>query len=55
MGIKQIEDWYSVTPEDVIDGGGATLVNQYYGGSLIKALCAIFPGTWDRRFLRSYR
>lgn len=52
MGIQKIEDWYTVTSDDVIDSGGATLINQYYGGSLIKSLSSIFPGTKDQRILR---
>lgn len=46
LGIKQAEDWYSVTREQVRARGGVSLL-AYYGGSIFSMLQALEPGhTW---------
>jgi hypothetical protein len=44
MNISQPTDWYKVSREDVYQqAGGQTLLEQYYGNSLYKALVCAFP------------
>jgi len=43
LGIKKLDDWYTLRAEDVFKIGGYALINEKYGGSLVKALLAVFP------------
>lgn len=43
LGINTLDDWYMVDLRDVMKMGGSTLINSYYGGSLVKMLMALYP------------
>ena len=43
LGYKELDDWYSVTGEDIHKNGGKGLLSSYYGGSPIKALRSVYP------------
>jgi hypothetical protein len=43
LGIRKMEDWYQVVVSDFIKAGGGTFINQYYNGSVKKALERAFP------------
>lgn len=46
LGVKELEDWYSVDPMDVKQEG-VSVFTQQFGGSLATALQAIYPNhTW---------
>lgn len=48
MNIKHFSDWYQVSLEEVFEIGGTTLLTNYYGGSLSKALISLFPeNNWE--------
>ncbi len=44
LGVTKMEDWYGITMKDVLKKGmqSATFLNEYYQGSLIKALQTIY-------------
>jgi len=42
LNVKSVEDWYLVSQEEITNFGGKSLLN-YYDGSHIKALEAIYP------------
>ncbi len=42
-----MEDWYKMSPRDIIQKGGKSIL-QHYGSSLFKALASVYPQhTWD--------
>lgn len=43
MNLKSWEDWYQIKFSDVEFHGGAPLLFEYYGNSLVKALLKIYP------------
>eukprot|EP01114_Cavostelium_apophysatum_P019814 TRINITY_DN6476_c0_g1_i1.p1 TRINITY_DN6476_c0_g1~~TRINITY_DN6476_c0_g1_i1.p1 ORF type:complete len:606 (-),score=129.46 TRINITY_DN6476_c0_g1_i1:43-1860(-) len=43
FGLKDWTDWYHVSSKDVQTNGGLRMLNYYYGGSIIKALEAVYP------------
>jgi hypothetical protein len=43
LGVQQMEDWYHVNVADIVDRGCGSLLNSYYGGSLVSALQTIYP------------
>ncbi len=46
--IKNPRDWYFVLTNEVKKNGGAGLLQNYYKGSLIRALQAVYPQTiWN--------
>jgi hypothetical protein len=47
LNILKYEDWYQFSSQDLEDLGGGTLLNVYYGGSILKALSAIYPGLFN--------
>ncbi len=48
LSIQQPEDWYNVSKADIVNRGGSTLLDNYYGGSLMKALQFVYPNYhWD--------
>jgi hypothetical protein len=48
VGVKDIDDWYQVTIEDVSNAGGTTMIHSVYSGSLRNALESIFTEhKWD--------
>eukprot|EP01027_Heterolobosea_sp_BB2_P026356 GEZU01040587.1.p1 GENE.GEZU01040587.1~~GEZU01040587.1.p1 ORF type:complete len:509 (-),score=114.87 GEZU01040587.1:129-1430(-) len=49
LNVAKPDDWYNVSGKDVAElGGGGGFLYTYYGGSLYKALCAVYPehGEW---------
>lgn len=48
LKFKSFEDWYSVSPEDFAEFGGKSLLREFYGNSVAKAVCTIYPEfNWD--------
>lgn len=45
LNIKQREDWFSVTADEVVAMGDHKLLHTHYGDSLIKAIMSVYPGT----------
>jgi hypothetical protein len=45
LGVKSREDWYKVKPKDAVQKDHGSMINNYYGGSLIKALQTIYTDT----------
>jgi len=45
LDLKTVEGWYTVTHHIVSSNGGAGLLKDYYGNSLLKALKDIYPET----------
>eukprot|EP01114_Cavostelium_apophysatum_P021704 TRINITY_DN7644_c0_g1_i1.p1 TRINITY_DN7644_c0_g1~~TRINITY_DN7644_c0_g1_i1.p1 ORF type:complete len:421 (-),score=51.35 TRINITY_DN7644_c0_g1_i1:63-1325(-) len=43
LGFTSFQDWYKLSAKDVTAKGGAGLLNHFYGGSLVKALKAVYP------------
>ena len=43
LELRKPEEWYSVKLIDIERRGGGWLLNHLYGGSLVKALSAIYP------------
>eukprot|EP01027_Heterolobosea_sp_BB2_P001748 GEZU01002608.1.p1 GENE.GEZU01002608.1~~GEZU01002608.1.p1 ORF type:complete len:147 (+),score=13.18 GEZU01002608.1:184-624(+) len=43
LGIERFEDWYHARNEDIRRLGGKRLLDEQYGGSLLKALSNIYP------------
>src|ERR1700748_1843416 len=43
LGHKNMEDWYTVTQEDIYRNGGNVFLKEYYNGSPSKALQTIYP------------
>ena len=48
--LKSTEDWYQITINDVNDNFGKSLLSEYYGGSLSKALLEIYS---DYKWIQS--
>jgi hypothetical protein len=62
-GIKNLDDWQKVKVADLEEFGGPSLLQRYYGNSLIKALMKVYPehkwlaflftqapqGYWDKK------
>ena len=47
LGIKEMDDWYKVTLEEVHKYGGKELIQAYYSNSISTALQSIYPfHTW---------
>lgn len=42
--VKNPEDWGKVTNDMIIKNGGSPILINYYGGSIPRALKAIYPG-----------
>jgi hypothetical protein len=42
LGVNNPADWYKVKWHDVLKAGGAVMLNQCYGGSLVKALIKVY-------------
>eukprot|EP01114_Cavostelium_apophysatum_P015052 TRINITY_DN4029_c1_g1_i1.p1 TRINITY_DN4029_c1_g1~~TRINITY_DN4029_c1_g1_i1.p1 ORF type:complete len:534 (-),score=127.16 TRINITY_DN4029_c1_g1_i1:1284-2885(-) len=42
LGVKNLDDWYSIRRSQIYPHGG-TFINAYYGGSLLRALKAVYP------------
>jgi len=42
-GFNSMDDWYSVSVEDILDNGGRGLLNGYYSGSPFLALSSVYP------------
>lgn len=54
LGVKQMEDWYTVLAEDVEHCGGTTVLRSLFQGSLPKALISLFPEhNWDTTEFRN--
>eukprot|EP01027_Heterolobosea_sp_BB2_P018850 GEZU01026495.1.p1 GENE.GEZU01026495.1~~GEZU01026495.1.p1 ORF type:complete len:840 (+),score=185.05 GEZU01026495.1:594-3113(+) len=43
LGLAHLDDWYSVTTQEVSKRGGRGLLNHFYGGSLVRALQSLYP------------
>lgn len=43
LGYQNLDDWYSVTQEDIYKHGGQVLLTNYYSSSPSEALKAVFP------------
>eukprot|EP01114_Cavostelium_apophysatum_P016205 TRINITY_DN4556_c0_g1_i1.p1 TRINITY_DN4556_c0_g1~~TRINITY_DN4556_c0_g1_i1.p1 ORF type:complete len:468 (-),score=106.38 TRINITY_DN4556_c0_g1_i1:76-1479(-) len=43
LKVEKLDDWYSITLEQVESIGGASFLPRYYGESLSKALQALYP------------
>jgi hypothetical protein len=43
LGLKELDDWYSVTAED-FEKEGRSILSRYYGRSIVRALQAVYPG-----------
>ncbi len=43
LKIQSLEDWYNIRVSDIQAFSGGSLLNNYYGGSLIKALQNLYP------------
>eukprot|EP01114_Cavostelium_apophysatum_P002651 TRINITY_DN1234_c0_g1_i1.p1 TRINITY_DN1234_c0_g1~~TRINITY_DN1234_c0_g1_i1.p1 ORF type:complete len:573 (+),score=74.65 TRINITY_DN1234_c0_g1_i1:104-1822(+) len=43
IGIKQLEDWYNVTTQDITRHGGDSVLWDHYKGSFKDALAALYP------------
>lgn len=43
-----MEDWYKINKKDIIDNGGAALVNTIYKGSPAALVTGIFTGNNTR-------
>eukprot|EP01027_Heterolobosea_sp_BB2_P009730 GEZU01014328.1.p1 GENE.GEZU01014328.1~~GEZU01014328.1.p1 ORF type:complete len:409 (-),score=52.61 GEZU01014328.1:123-1349(-) len=44
LRVQQPDDWYKISRAELFRlGGGSTIVNNYYGGSLMQALSAVYP------------
>jgi len=43
LGLKSMDDWHSITKQQIIDNGGKTLLEEKFDGSLPKALLAVYP------------
>ena len=43
LGIQKLEDWYRIDPSQLIEKGGSSMLKEYFGGSLPKALKLIYP------------
>jgi hypothetical protein len=37
------EDWYGLKKTDILDRGGGRLLDDYYNGSIARAICSIYP------------
>eukprot|EP01114_Cavostelium_apophysatum_P017295 TRINITY_DN5106_c0_g1_i2.p1 TRINITY_DN5106_c0_g1~~TRINITY_DN5106_c0_g1_i2.p1 ORF type:complete len:690 (-),score=185.35 TRINITY_DN5106_c0_g1_i2:125-2194(-) len=42
LDVKHWEEWYTIKVSDFVECGGAGILN-HYGGSLLKALAAVYP------------
>jgi hypothetical protein len=48
LEIRKPEDWYSVSPQDILKNGGEKLLRGQFGNDHIKAICTSFPEIkWD--------
>lgn len=43
IGVKTLEDWYTVRGSDILATGQARLFENYYSNSLFKALSTLYP------------
>jgi hypothetical protein len=53
LGIKELDDWYGISIEQIADKGGSSLLQQY-GDSLYNLLCAIHPDHQWKKFAFHY-
>src|SRR4051794_22673620 len=44
LNISNEENWYQITPKDVIERGGGEIL-AHYNNSLVHTLNALYPGT----------
>eukprot|EP01114_Cavostelium_apophysatum_P021760 TRINITY_DN7678_c1_g1_i3.p1 TRINITY_DN7678_c1_g1~~TRINITY_DN7678_c1_g1_i3.p1 ORF type:complete len:362 (-),score=85.74 TRINITY_DN7678_c1_g1_i3:265-1350(-) len=43
LNIRDLDDWYKVKKKDFVENGGQALLNNYYGGSVSKAITTLYP------------
>eukprot|EP01118_Nematostelium_gracile_P001311 TRINITY_DN1134_c0_g1_i1.p1 TRINITY_DN1134_c0_g1~~TRINITY_DN1134_c0_g1_i1.p1 ORF type:complete len:375 (+),score=67.80 TRINITY_DN1134_c0_g1_i1:56-1180(+) len=43
LGLKEKEDWYQITKENVVNFGGEEMLMRYYDGMVVTALHKLYP------------
>jgi len=43
IGIRNLDDWYNIKTSTIVEKGGGTILNYYYGDSLSQALITLYP------------
>ena len=41
--MKNLDDWYNIINQNIIEYGGSTLLQIEYGGSISKMIKTIYP------------